>query len=352
MMLAMKKTMKKKIRLTQSVACAGCASKLNPVLLRKALKDLKPQHNPNLIVGFAHADDAAIYKLSNKQALVQTVDFFTPIVDDPTWYGRVAAANALSDVYAMGGKPLTALNIFCYPEELGPHILKKILAGGLEKMREARCTLVGGHSVTDKEMKYGLSVTGVINPNRIFSNEKLKAGQALVFTKKLGTGIVTTAAKFEDCPKNILNEAIRQMAALNEKACAAMLKTRATACTDVTGFSFLGHLSEMTKASKKQVRVFQNAIPYFKGIQKLVAEGYVTRGDRTNRQYAPEVKFKNVEPWMQSVLFDPQTSGGLLISMPFEDVSKFQKIFEKSGGNGWLVGEVLGDDPKGTIFVE
>jgi selenide,water dikinase len=293
-----------------------------------------------------------VYQINAKQALVQTVDFFTPIVDDPFWFGQIAAANSLSDVYAMGGEPLTALNILCFPEELGPTVLKNILNGALKKLKEAKCTLVGGHSVDDRELKFGLSVTGMINPKRIFSNDKLKAGQVLVLTKKLGTGIISTAAKFDDCPEKLLKDSISQMATLNKNASNAMLKTNATACTDITGFGFLGHLSEMTRASRRRVKIFSQSIPFFEGVESLIAEGYVTKADKKNQEYAGDVKFKNVNSFLRNLLFDPQTSGGLLVSLASDDVQKFQKLLSASGGRSWVVGEVGAADASGAIIVD
>lgn len=312
---------------------------------------LKPSPNPNLLVGFDKADDAGVYLLNSELALIQTVDFFTPIVDDPFSYGQIAAANALGDVYAMGGKPLTAMNILCYPEELGSETMSQILAGGLKKTEEAGCTLVGGHSVRDAEMKYGLSVTGVIHPGKIFSNDRAQPGQVLVLTKKLGTGIVTTAAKFEDCPSPLLEETIRQMATLNDKACEAMVRTGATSCTDITGFGFLGHLSEMTRASGVSVRIHSQKLPVLKELEPLVADGYITRGDKSNREYAGSVEFQEVPPFLQHVLYDPQTSGGLLISMPAADFENFQSYMRKHGQDAWLVGEVLKPHAGGAIKV-
>ncbi len=346
-----KKTKKKKFRLTQAVSCAGCAAKLSPTLLREAVFGMKQPLNTNLLVGFDKADDAGVYQLNLDLALVQTVDFFTPIVDDPTWYGRIAAANALSDVYAMGGKPLTALNIFCFPEELGAPLMRQILQGGLEKIIEARCTLVGGHSVKDSEIKYGLSVTGLIDPQRIFSNDRALPGHSLVLTKKLGTGIITTAAKWEDCPKGILDEAIETMATLNVKACEEMLKTRATSCTDITGFGFLGHLSEMARASRVNIRIDAHAVPFYDGLFELIDQDYITRGDVTNRKYAGPVKFKKVSSQLQKIFFDPQTSGGLLISMPPEDVAAFQRRMKQYGQETWVVGQVLMGNERGLIEV-
>jgi selenide, water dikinase len=316
---------------------------------------MKQTADPNLLVGFDKADDAAVYRIAPDLALVQTVDFFTPIVDDPVWYGRIAAANSLSDVYAMGGKPLTALNIFCFPGHLeetkAAELVSKILGGGLEKMTEAGCTLVGGHSVQDPEMKYGLSVTGLIDPKRILSNDKAKPGQVLVLTKKLGTGIVTTAAKFEDCPEALLDEAIHQMAALNDKACAAMLKTGATGCTDVTGFGFMGHLSELTRGSGVSVRIRAGQVPRFEGLESLIRKKYLTRGDITNRGYAAPNTLTGIDEATAKILFDPQTSGGLLISMPASDFETFRAELRRAGQDAWLIGEVLSNDPLGSIEV-
>jgi selenide, water dikinase len=324
-------------------------------LLRQAVFKLKHSADPNLLVGFDKADDAAVYRLTPDLALVQTVDFFTPIVDDPVWYGRISAANSLSDVYAMGGKPLTALNIFCFPgdfeESHAVDIISKILGGGLEKMTEAGCTLVGGHSVQDPEMKYGLSVTGTIDPKRIFSNDKLQPGQILVLTKKLGTGIITTAAKSQDCPETLLDGAVRQMATLNDKACSAMLKTGATGCTDITGFGFMGHLSEMTRGSGVSVRIEASQVPRFAGVEALVEKKYLTRGDKTNREYTAPSKMEGVDEVTKKILFDPQTSGGLLISMPSGDFESFRKEMRQSGQDAWKVGEAIAKDPAGSIEV-
>lgn len=347
----MQKKKKKNNRLTQSVNCAGCASKLNPALLRQAVFNLVQPFRPELLVGFNKADDAGVYQITPELALIQTVDFFTPIVDDPYWYGQISAANALSDVYAMGGEPVTALNILCYPEEMGIGPLKKILKGGLDKVIEAGATLVGGHSVNDSAMKFGMSVTGLINPKRIFSNDLAQPGQVLVLTKSLGTGIIVTAAKFEDCPKKLLEKTMKSMATLNKLACQAMLETGATSCTDVTGFSLLGHLSEMVRASQISVQLFQKHIPYDEYVLKLVKDEYFTAGGAKNRAYALKINLKNVKSDLQHVLYDPQTSGGLLISMPREDFSQFQDRLRNAGQEAWMIGEILGKNPKGRIEI-
>jgi selenide,water dikinase len=352
-MFSMNLEKNKKIRLTQSVSCAGCAAKLSPMILRQAVKNIPQVKDPNLLVGYDHADDAGVYLLKDgKQALVQTVDFFTPIVDDPFTYGQVAAANALSDVYAMGGTPLTALNVFCAPEDMSPEVIGEILKGGADKLREAGCVLVGGHSVKDKELKFGMAVTGLINPKKVLSNDKSRVGDVLVLTKPLGTGIITTAAKNNDCPPKLLKKAIEQMSKLNKKACLAMLKHDAHSCTDVTGFSLMGHLSEMTRASGVKARVFMSKVPRYDGINKLIEDEYFTRGGAVNREYAMPYKIdKKISEIDQHLIFDPQTSGGLLVSLTSKDADRFVKDMKSQGESAWIVGEILKKDSKGFIEV-
>lgn len=340
--------LKKKEGLSKTVACAGCAAKLNPLLLREALASLHThtKKDENLLVGFNHADDAGVYKISADQALVQTLDFFTPIVDDPVWYGRIAAANSLSDVYAMGGKPLTVMNILCYPEAQGAELMGKILFGAQEKVNEAGATLVGGHSVKDKELKFGMSVTGLINPSRIFSNDQLKPDQVLVLTKKLGTGIATTAAKRGKCPDKLLNEAIHQMATLNNKSCEQLLKTKATACTDVTGFGFLGHLSEMLRASKVGADIYFNQVPVLEGVLDLAKKGFLTGAVKSNLGYAVPVEWADVNETLKQVMIDPQTSGGLLAGIPEDEVTSFVNSMNQNGLSAWVVGKVTSGNPQ------
>lgn len=340
-------SLKKKEGLSKTVACAGCAAKLNPLLLRQALSGLHAlmPKDPNLLVGFNHADDAGVYKLSEDLALVQTLDFFTPIVDDPTWYGRIAATNALSDVYAMGGKPLTTMNILCYPEEQGPELMGQILKGAQEKVLEAGATLVGGHSVKDKELKFGLSVTGLINPNRIFSNDQLQPKQYLILTKKLGTGIVTTAAKRNRCSEKLLTEAIEQMATLNNKTSSEILKTSATAVTDVTGFGFLGHLSEMLRASQVGAEIYYNQVPFFDSVIELVKSGFLTGATKSNLGYAVDVEWGGLSEELKQIMIDPQTSGGLLAGIPEDEIDGFMSSMKRAGLPVWLVGKTLATAP-------
>src|SRR6202451_2888842 len=253
----------KPFRLTESVKAAGCASKLSPAALDTVLGKLARQHDPNVLVGFDHADDAGVYLIAPDQALVQTVDFFTPIVDDPYSFGQIAATNALSDVYAMGGKPLTALALVCFPEKAELEILERILAGGLSKMIEAGCTVIGGHSICDDETKFGYSVTGVVHPKKVLANQGAKPGDALLFTKAIGTGVISTAIKRGKAEAAWIDAAVRSMTTLNKRA--ADVNTsgsfRVSAMTDVTGFSMIGHAREMLLASDVSLRFYAASIP-------------------------------------------------------------------------------------------
>lgn len=272
-----------------------------------------------VLVGIETADDAGVYLLTEDIALIQTVDFFTPVVDDPCLYGQIAAANALSDVYAMGGRPLTALNIICYPTACGDlKTLEKILLGGADKIKEAGALLIGGHSVEDKEPKYGLAVTGVVHPARLITNRGAREGDLLVLTKRLGTGIITTAIKAELAPPEVVEEASREMTTLNRSAAEAMQEVGVSACTDITGFGLLGHALEMACASRVQFTIEAGALPLLPAAADLAAAGLIPAGAYANRDYvAPHVGFApGVPQVLQDLLHDPQTSGGLLIAVP------------------------------------
>jgi selenide,water dikinase len=291
-----------------------------------------------LLVGFDLADDAGVVRLDADRALVQTVDFFTPVVDDPYLYGAIAATNALSDVYAMGGTPLTALNILCWDTELPHELLHEILRGGLDKVREAGALLVGGHSVTDDEVKYGLSVTGLVHPDHIWRNQGARPGDVLVLTKPLGTGIVTTAAKQDACPATLFDEAVRVMATLNRAARDAAVGLEVHAATDVTGFGLAGHAWEMAFASGVTLRFRAGRLPVFPGVVALAEAGHLTRGDRDNRPYVRDLRFDGVSAALQSVFVDPQTSGGLLFALPRADAERLAHL-------GEIVGEVVAGPP-------
>lgn len=274
-------------------------------------------------------------RLDAERALVQTVDFFTPVVDDPYLFGAIAATNALSDVYAMGGEPLTALNVLCWDQELPAEWLHQILRGGLDKVREAGALLVGGHSVTDDEVKYGLSVTGLVHPDRIWKNQGARPGDVLVLTKPLGTGIVTTAQKVDSCPASTFDEAVRVMATLNRAARDAALPLEVHACTDVTGFGLAGHAWEMAAASGVTLEFRTSALPLLPGVLELARQGFLTRGDRDNRPYVRDLRFDDVSAEWQSVVVDPQTSGGLLFAVPADDALRLASV-------GVVVGRVVG----------
>ncbi len=274
--------------------------------------------NPNVLVGYDTSDDAGVYQLSEDTALVQTLDFFTPVVDDPYTFGQIAATNALSDVYAMGGRPLTAMNIVCFPCTLDMAILAEILAGGASKVQEAGAEVVGGHTVIDNEPKYGLSLTGIVHPAAVFSNAKAQPGQALVLAKPLGNGIIMTARKADRIDESATQEAVDYMTMLNKDAAAAMQEYGGTACTDVTGFGLLGHGHEMAQASEVRLTIDSSSVPLLDGALELAQMGVGPGGGMENWLFFQDnVEFANgVQDHVKRVLFDPQTSGGLLITVP------------------------------------
>src|SRR6266404_1475447 len=282
----------KPFRLTESVKAAGLASKLSPAALDAVLGKLARQHDPNVLVGFDKADDAGVYKISGSLALVQTVDFFTPVVDDPYTFGQIAAVNALSDVYAMGGRPLSSLAMVCYPEKDDLAVLEQILAGGLSKMVEAGCTVIGGHSIRDPEIKFGYAVTGTINPKRVLSNARAKAGDALILTKALGTGVISTAIKRGQAREEWIDAATRSMTTLNKAAAEVIAnpeknrRFKVRAMTDVTGFGLIGHAREMALASGVSLRIDSAKVPLLPGALECVRAGHVPGGLIANREFA------------------------------------------------------------------
>lgn len=277
-------------------------------------------NDKNLIVGIDTSDDAAVYKLNDEMATIQTLDFFTPIVDDPYTFGQIAAANSLSDVYAMGGKPIVALNIVCFPNCLNMNILGEILRGGADKVLEAGAVIVGGHTVQDDEPKYGLSVTGIVHPDKVLKNYGAETGDILILTKPIGLGIINTAIKAKIASKEAYEKAVKVMAYLNKYAGEIITDYNITSCTDITGFSLIGHAYEMAEPSKKTFRIFKDAIPFIKEAKEYASMGLIPAGCYENKKYL-EGKYllKNVESWMKDILFDPQTSGGLLISCKEKD---------------------------------
>jgi selenide,water dikinase len=350
------------LRLTATVKAGGCAAKLSPAALDKVLGKLPRQHDPNVLVGFDHADDAGVYQLSPDLALVQTVDFFTPIVDDPYTFGQIAATNALSDIYAMGGRPVTALAMVCFPEKGDLEILEQILAGGLSKMIEAGCVVIGGHSIRDEEMKFGYSVTGLTNPKQIFKNGGAKSGDRLLFTKALGTGTIATAIKKGVAKQIWINAAVTSMTTLNKTAAEVITKLNGGtgvparpaerssaafpihALTDVTGFGLIGHAREMALASENvSLHFHASRIPLLEGALDCIRDGHISGGLKANREFAEcVVDYEDGVPEeLKTILFDPQTAGGLLISVAADSAGALTRALTAAGVPAVEIGEVL-----------
>jgi len=312
------------------------------------LGKLARQHDPNVLVGFDHADDAGVYLLTPEQALVQTVDFFTPIVDDPYIFGQIAATNSLSDVYAMGGKPLTALALVCFPDKADLEILERILAGGLSKMIEAGCTVIGGHSIRDEETKFGYSVTGVIHPNKIYQNQGAKAGDKLILTKAIGTGVISTAIKKGKAEQTWIDAATQSMTTLNKKATDFIRDNEITlnAMTDITGFGLIGHAREIALASNVAFGLRASRIPLLPGALECVRAGYVPGGLNNNRNFAEcMVGYDDGVPEeIRALMYDPQTAGGLLMSVTSHGIAWAEK-FNEAGIPAVEIGEVLSGKP-------
>lgn len=309
-------------------------------------------HNDNLIVGIETSDDAAVYKLSDDLATIQTLDFFTPVVDDPYTFGQIAAANSLSDVYAMGGKPTVALNIVCFPNCLNIEVLGEILKGGADKVIEAGAVVIGGHTVSDDEPKYGLSVMGIVHPDKVLKNYGSKEGEVLILTKPLGTGILTTAIKADMASKEAYNEGVKVMSTLNKYSGEIITEHYVSACTDVTGFSIMGHGYEMASASNVTFRLYKDKLPIIEGIKEYAMMGLVPAGSYNNKNYLDgKYELKNVELWMEDLLFDPQTSGGLLISTTKEESVKIMEKLDKLELKSAIIGEVISLQEK-YIIVE
>ncbi len=329
------------------------------------LGKLARQHDPNVLVGFDHADDAGVYLIAPDQALVQTVDFFTPIVDDPYTFGQIAATNSLSDVYAMGGKPLTSLALVCFPEKADLAILERILAGGLSKMIEAGCTVIGGHSIRDEETKFGYSVTGMVHPKKVLANVGAKPGDSLLFTKAIGTGVISTAIKKSKAESAWIDAAVRSMTTLNKRAAEVItgayvgpglgpgqVEQRSTApslqhgytvnaMTDVTGFGLIGHAREMVLASDVSISISAGSVPLIEGALDCVRAGYIPAGLKNNRDFAEcLVEYDDGVPEdVRALLFDPQTAGGLLISTP--DRASLGNALRDAGVAAVEIGQVL-----------
>ena len=319
----------------------GCTAKLGAGILSRVLERLpKFDKDPALLIGYDSKDDAAVYKLTDEVAVVQTLDFFPPMVDDPYTFGQIAATNALSDIWAMGGQVKTALNIVCFPEKSDLNILGEMMRGGAEKVAEAGGVLAGGHSIADSDVKYGLSVMGVVHPDHIYANNTPQTGDCLVLTKRLGVGILCTANRVGEASAEAMEAAIASMTTLNKYAAQCCRAYEIHACTDVTGFSFLGHLHEMMDGAHS-CRIEAGAVPVFSEALRHADEFLLTAAGQRNRNHTgPFVRFENVPFAMEEVLFDPQTSGGLLVALPKEQAAALVEDLRRGGAPAAVVGEV------------
>jgi selenide,water dikinase len=336
------------MRLTQQVKAGGCASKLAPGSLRAALDSLPPQDDPNLLVGFDQSDDAGVYRIGNDQALVQTVDFFTPMVDDPWTFGQIAAANALSDVYAMGGVPLTALATVCFPQDGDLDVLGQILRGGMSKLKEAHCTVLGGHSVRDTEIKFGYAVTGLIHPDRVFTNGGAREGDLLLLTKPIGTGVITTALKQGKAPDEWVSGAMSSMTTLNKDAAAVIIQYDGVhAMTDITGFGLIGHGREMAMASGVVLEIEPHKVPRLPGALEAILLGAVPAGLHANRDYAECIVSQEdvIDETLRDLMYDPQTSGGLLVSVDAGQATLLMTALKSAHVTVHVIGRVLAGKP-------
>jgi selenide,water dikinase len=330
------------IRLTELSSCAGCAAKLGAAELQRVMERVSPATDDRVLVGYGNSDDAGVYLVRDDLAIVSTVDFFTPIVDDPYDFGRIAATNAISDIYAMGGRPLTALNIVAFPEDLDLEILSRILEGGAAVARTAGVAIIGGHTIKDAEPKYGMAVNGAIDPTRIVTNAGAQIGDALVLTKPLGTGILTTARKRGAIGDAGLDEAIAVMTTLNDRASEAMLRAGAHAATDVTGFGLLGHAENVARASGVRLSIDAAAVPFMSGVLDFIAQGIMPGGTQHNAEtHAAFTDFTPSVPEAVRVgLSDAQTSGGLLICVAPERVEELSCDLLSHGALAAVIGEV------------
>ena len=319
----------------------GCTAKLGAGILSRVLERLpKFDKDPALLIGYDSKDDAAVYKLTDEVAVVQTLDFFPPMVDDPYTFVQIAATNALSDIWAMGGQVKTALNIVCFPEKSDLNILGEMMRGGAEKVAEAGGVLAGGHSIADSDVKYGLSVMGVVHPDHIYANNTPQTGDCLVLTKRLGVGILCTANRVGEASAEAMEAAIASMTTLNKYAAQCCRAYEVHACTDVTGFSFLGHLHEMMDGAHS-CRIEAGAVPVFSEALRHADEFLLTAAGQRNRNHTgPFVRFENVPFAMEEVLFDPQTSGGLLVALPKEQAAALVEDLRRGGAPAAVVGEV------------
>ena len=329
------------VKLTKLAKCAGCGAKVGAGTLAQLLEGLQVHRDANLLVGFDRSDDASVYQLSDELALVQTVDFFPPIADDPYLFGQIAAANALSDVYAMGGEPRLCLNIMAVPRDMPREAVHELLRGGYDKVYEAGALITGGHSILDDEPKYGLAVTGFVRPDKLLTNSAARPGDMLLLTKPLGFGVLTTAAKAGLAPPEALERVYRLMAALNKAARDVMVQYRVHACTDVTGFGLLGHGLEMAQGSGVELEIDVGAVDLLPEAGELARMGVLPEGMYRNRAFAQDsVDPGGTELWRQDLLYDPQTSGGLLMAVDPEDAEDLYEALKPAVPSAQRIGRV------------
>lgn len=344
--------METEVKLTKLSSCAGCGAKVGAGTLSKLLGDMPTHHDPNLLVGFDRSDDASVYRVSNDLALVQTIDFFPPIVDDPFTFGQIAATNALSDVYAMGGEPKLALNLLCIPENMPQSAVQAILAGGYSKVFEAGAIITGGHSIFDDVPKYGLSVTGFVHPDRFYKNLGAREGDILFLTKPLGVGILTTAEKAEMLETGEIDPVIKLMTTLNKGARDCAVNYRVHACTDVTGFSLMGHMLEMMQGSGLSARVETGAVEFMPRVLEFANMGLLPAGVYRNRSYAePFTDEGNLPLQVRDALYDPQTSGGLLIAVDPKDADALERDLKANVPCAQRIGTVIAKSEKSIYLV-
>ena len=329
------------VKLTKLAKCAGCGAKVGAGTLAQLLEGIQIHQDPNLLVGFDRSDDASVYQISDGLALVQTVDFFPPIADDPYLFGQIAAANALSDVYAMGGEPKLCLNIMAVPKDMPSEAVHDLLRGGYDKVYEAGALITGGHSILDDEPKYGLAVTGFVHPDRMLTNSGAKPGDALLFTKPIGIGVLTTAAKADLAPPQAMERAYTLMTTLNKAARDVMVQYRVHACTDVTGFGLLGHGLEMAQGSGVELEIDVGAVDFIPEAAELARMGILPEGMYRNRSFAGDsVAPGTAELWQQDLLYDPQTSGGLLMAVDPEDAEALYEALRPAVPSAQRIGTV------------
>jgi len=334
--------METEVKLTKLASCAGCGAKAGAGTLAHMLEGFRVHQDPRLLVGYDKSDDASVYLLDDDTALVQTTDFFPPIVDDPFLYGQIAAANAISDIYAMGGEPKLALNIMCVPEKMEANAVKEILRGGYDKAYEAVAVITGGHTIHGAEPLYGLAVSGFVHPGKALKNCGARPGDVLVLTKPLGIGILTTAAKAGLAGEDVMERAYRQMATLNKAARDIMVRYPVHSCTDVTGFALLGHSLEMAQGSRCTIHIQTECVPYHKEAYSFAEMGLIPAGAYRNREFAQ----KSVQAQgsatlaMQDILYDPQTSGGLLMALPEKAAAECLKELKESIPQAAVIGYV------------